>query len=282
MQIHILTVPYDSGHYNTRMGAGPLHLLHRGLEIVLQDSGHQVVIEELKPARSFHAEIATAFDLQRQVAERVSALAPNNVFPLVLSGNCNTSVGTLSGIGAESIGVIWFDAHVDFNTPETTVGGFLDGMGVAMATGRCWRALTAQVSGFVPLADERMLYVGARDIGASEQRNLEQSKITLLQTSQIHQSGMRAALASALAQLPTDIQRVYIHLDLDVLDPSIAPANEYAAADGLLVDDMRQAIQLIRERYTIAAAGVASYDPSFDIQYQLSAAAFQLIQDIVA
>jgi arginase len=282
MQIHILSVPYDSGHYNTRMGAGPPQLLQRGLIAVLEDAGHHVVSEELEPSRPFRAEIATAFDLQRQVAERIRTCAPNNAFPLVLSGNCNTAVGTLSGIGVETIGVIWFDAHVDFNTPETTTGGFLDGMGMAMATGHCWRALTAQIPGFVPLADERVIYVGVRDVGAAEQQNLDQSKLIVIQAEHIHERGMVAALAPALTQLPIDTQRVYIHLDLDVLDPSIAPANAYAAADGLLVDDVRSAIQLLRERYIIAAAGVASYDPSFDSQHQLSYAAFQLVQDIVA
>ena len=282
MHIHILSVPYDSGHYNTRMGAGPLHLVQRGLITMLQAAGHQVVIEELRPSRLFRAEIATAFDLQRQVAEQILTLAPSNAFPLVLSGNCNTAVGTLSGLGVETIGVIWFDAHLDFNTPETTTGGFLDGMGMAIATGRCWRALTAQIPGFVPLADDRVIYIGVRDIGATEQPNLEQSKVTLIEARQIHESGMVAALTPAWTQLPIDIQRVYIHLDLDVLDPSIAPANGYAVADGLLVDDVRSAIELIRERYEIAAAGVASYDPSLDAQQQLSSAAFELIQDIVA
>jgi arginase len=282
MHIHILTAPYDSGNYNTRMGGGPLRLVQLGLETILQAAGHQVVIEEIKPARPFRAEIATAFDLQHQVAGRIQALGPDTTFPLVLSGNCNTAIGTISGIGADTLGVIWFDAHVDFNTPETTAGGFLDGMGVAIATGRCWATLAAQVPGFVPIADERVLYVGSRDIGSSEQTNLDRSRITLIKAAQIHEAGISAALAPALRQLQTYTQSVYVHLDLDVLDPSLAPANEYAAANGLTLEDMLAAIQLIREHFAVVAAGVASYDPKFDLQNRLAQAAFQLIQAVIA
>lgn len=281
MKIHILTVPYDSGYYNTRMGAGPHQLIHLGLENVLQAAGHQVIIEEITPSHPFRAEIATAFELQRQVAIRIQSLNLGDMFPLVLSGNCNTAVGTLSGIDMETIGVIWFDAHVDFNTPETTTGGFFDGMGVAIATGRCWAAMASQVPGFVPIADERVLYVGVRDI-SSEQINLDRSQLTLVKAAQIHDIGIQAALAPALKKLQAYTQRVYIHLDLDVFDSSISPANEYAAADGLTLSEMHTAIQLIQEHCVIVAAGVASYDPSFDVRNRLAQAAFQLIQTIIA
>ena len=74
----------------------------------------------------FRAEIRTAFELLRALAERVRFAYNNGAFPLVLSGNCNGSLGTLAGIGSnDQTGIIWFDGHGDFNTPETTESGFL-------------------------------------------------------------------------------------------------------------------------------------------------------------
>src|SRR2546423_13798265 len=89
-------------------------------------------------------------------------------FPIVLAGNCNTAVGTLAGLGAESTGVAWFDAHGDFNTPETTTSGFLDGTAVAIITGRCWTQLACTVPEFAPIADERVCLIGTREVDALE------------------------------------------------------------------------------------------------------------------
>ena len=69
-------------------------------------------------------------------------------FPVVLAGNCNSYVGTLAGLETDRAGVSWFDAHGDFNTPETTTTGFLDGMGLAMASGRCWKAMPETIAWF--------------------------------------------------------------------------------------------------------------------------------------
>ena len=76
---------------------------------------------------------------------------PAERFPLVLAGNCNAAVGVVAGLGPGAA-VLWCDAHADFNTPETTTGGFLDGMGLATVTGRCWTSMAARVPGFVPVA----------------------------------------------------------------------------------------------------------------------------------
>jgi arginase family enzyme len=83
------------------------------------------------------------------------------VFPLVLAGNCNTAVGTLSGADPEGLGVVWFDAHGDFNTPETTTTGFIDGMGLAIAVGHCWKAMARGVSGFSPVLEENVVIGGS-------------------------------------------------------------------------------------------------------------------------
>ena len=128
MEIRLLLVPYDSGQRNVRMGAGPEHLCAAGLEKHLAAQGHQVDSEVIEPAsRNWRAEVQTSFELMRVVANHVRAARTARRFPVVLSGNCLAAVGVIAGLGPGT-GVIWIDAHGDFNTPQTTTSGFLDGM----------------------------------------------------------------------------------------------------------------------------------------------------------
>jgi arginase len=140
--VEILAVPYDSGHRGVRMGGGPEHLLRGGIEGKLADGRRQVRARIVEARSPFRAEIATAFELFRRVSERVGAAVEAGSFPLVLSGNCNNIVGVVAGLAGSSpdeVGIVWFDDHADFNTPETTTTGFLDGMGLAIAVGEVGR-----------------------------------------------------------------------------------------------------------------------------------------------
>lgn len=111
---------------------------------------------------SLLAEVATAFELDRLIATETRLAVEAGEFPLVLSGNCNSSVGTISGAGIGNLRVVWFDAHADFNTPKTTTTGFLDGMGLAIAVGRCWSGLASSIPGFSPLPEANVVLVGIR------------------------------------------------------------------------------------------------------------------------
>src|SRR5437762_6409044 len=126
MEIRLLLVTYDSGQRNVRMGAGPGHLRTAGLEAHLVGQGHEVDVQVIEPASmKWQAEVQTSFELMRAVAEHVSAARAVNRFPLVLSGNCLSAVGVIAGLGAQT-GVMWIDAHGDYNTPHTTKSRFLD------------------------------------------------------------------------------------------------------------------------------------------------------------
>src|SRR5687767_11752854 len=124
MKVQIIQVPYDSGQRSLRMGSGPEHFVQNGVEQILRDCGCDVYIECIEGQLPFRAEIKTAFELYRTLAERVASAYANGIFPLVLSGNCNSSLGTVAGVGADQLGIIWFDGHGDFNTPDTTESGF--------------------------------------------------------------------------------------------------------------------------------------------------------------
>ena len=256
--VHLIAVPYDSARRGERMGAGPLVLM-RELDARLRAEGRDVrtvVIEA--PSDSWRAEIRTAFELARGVAGAVRDAGAGGAFPLVLSGNCGpAAIGCVAGLDPAPA-VCWFDAHGDFNTPDTTTGGFLDGMPLATLTGHCWPALARGIAGLSPIDERSAVLIGARDLDPLEAVRLEASAIGRVAAARV-----RDDLPQALARIAAS-RRAYIHLDLDVLDPSEGRINLYAAPGGLSRADVVWAIERIAATMTPAAAALTSFDPAAD------------------
>jgi arginase len=276
MDIHLLSVPYDTARRGERMGAGPEHLLASGAAERLRARGHGVRVEGIAlPDDDFPAEIRTAFELQRAVAAGVRRAAARGSLPVVLAGNCNAAaLGILAGLRARNVGVLWFDSHGDFNTPETTIGGFLDGMALAMATGRCWVQLLEQLPGFEPVALSNVLLLGARDLDPMEASLLAESRVTLLRPADLD-----AGLVPALDWMRQHVRDVYVHIDLDVLDPAKhGRANALAAPDGLSVDQIVSALRMAAHRFRVRGAAFTAYDPAFDGDGRICRAALALLE----
>jgi arginase len=281
MNLQIIQVPYDSAHKNMRTGGGPDHFLQHGIEQVLRDGGHQVTSFRIESRASFTTEIATAFELNRLLAQQVSSAISSNLFPLVLAGNCNSCLGTTAGIGSDRLGVVWFDAHGDFNTPETTISGFLDGMGLVMLTGRCWQSLLRTIPGFSPISEANILHIGSRDLDAEEERLLQQSEIEII-TPQVGEGRILPAIGTALDRLRGKAARMYLHVDIDVLDTGEALPNHLAVPGGLAVEVVEEAIRMIKERFELCAGAVTSFDPSYDKGDQVLTAGIRIVQAFVA
>jgi arginase len=284
MNVQVFEVPYDSGRRGERMGAGPGRLLQNGLEDFLRTRGHAVQIEEIEAQAGFQTEIGTSFALYRSLAGQVRASCEQGRFPLVLSGNCGAALGSLAGLaalGERPLGIAWFDAHGDFNTPDTSTSGFLDGMGLATAAGLGWKSLALTIPGFRPISPTNILHIGGRDFDRPEEALLREQHVGLVSGPAVREKGIRAALAPQLEAICTRVQDVYVHLDLDVLDPVEAPANLFPVPGGLTVDEAVAALGLLRERLRIAGVGVASYDPSYDPEGKALWAAFRLIEAVV-
>jgi arginase len=265
--LQLLLVPYDSGHRGLRMGDGPDHLLRQGAGSALRGAGVEVQTEYVETANDFRTEIATHFELCAHVADRTARAVRAGRRPVVLSGNCGIALGTVAGLasaGLADVGVVWLDAHGEFNTPDTTASGFLDGMGLATLTGRCWRALAARVAGFVPVPDERVLLAGLRDLDEAEGGVLGASGVRVVRAESVRDEGLLAAIEPALAALARRVKRVYLHVDLDVLDPLVGRANALAPAGGLTHGELLEAVRLVGDRFALLAAGIASYDPAYD------------------
>src|SRR4051812_47138110 len=131
-EVALLTVPYDSGQRGRRMGAGPLHLLRAGAIARLEGTGKRVRHIPIELEDGFWTEVGAATRLQQMIAREVRAAPEPRV--IVLSGNCNSSIGTTAGVAQRQPSVVWLDAHPDFETPESTTSGFYDGQGLASLT----------------------------------------------------------------------------------------------------------------------------------------------------
>jgi arginase len=279
VRVELIAVPFDSGLHATRMGRGPYHLLALGIAEQLESLGAGVQVRHVEPPRNvFPSEIRMALELQRAVAHAVTDTAQRGVFPLVLSGNCNIAVGVVAAVRAVrgmSPTVCWFDAHADFNTPETTIGGFLDGMAVSMLTGHCWRELTAQVPGFAPIPEAHVLMLGTRDVDPLERDLLQASSIRIATLPAQPEADVDAIIAAA------GTPDLYLHLDLDALDASEGRANGYAVSGGLSRSDLFAAIDAIGSRGSIRAASITAYDPACDTDDRIGRIAIEAATRIV-
>lgn len=248
MKIQLVAVPYDSGRRGFRMGAGPEHLIRSGLPEALAADGHAVSAVTVESTAG--DDVRSAFDLAGQIAVQVGRARARGAFPVVLAGNCMASVGGFAGLDSVT-GMLWLDAHADLNTPDTSESGFLDGMALAVMTGRCWQSESAHVDGFAPLPDPELVLLGVRSVDAGEQAPL--ARVQVVQDAK--------ELAAALARMQR--AELYLHIDLDALDPSVLIANSYATAGGLSLETLRACIAEAHAKH-ISAVAFTAYDPAAD------------------
>ena len=273
MKTRVILSPYDSGHCRKRMGLGPERIFEAGLKPLFARMGVEFDSEAVAPDHPFPVEINSAFQLAGKISQRVNACREAGAFPIVLSGNCNASVGTVSGCGAETTGIVWFDGHGEATTPETTKSGFLDGMPISILVGRAWHTLAKTVRGFSPVPGNRIVLFGARDLEAAER--------TLLEESGVHQMATVDQLKRILPTLTKGVASIYVHVDLDVLDPSVATSNQWTPPDGISLETLVQSIEAVKHHAKIAALGIASYDPDVDQDGKALAAAVDVAEAVL-
>jgi arginase len=279
MRTQIIQVPYDSGYKNYRMGRGPGHIVRR-LKAEMNFPVDALGADGVEVQDRFALEVGTSFAVARELAEKVRDATGRGDFPLVLAGNCISCIGTLAGLGDPPPAIIWLDAHGDFNTPETTISGFLDGMALATAVGRCWCKLAATVPGFRPAPETQVVLLGARDFDVDERALLDRSAVSLIDAQRIRKDGLRAALEPLLSKIQTHTDRAYLHIDLDVLDPAEARVNHFAPTGGLTLAELLEIVSLVREHFALAATAITAYDPEYDEGEKAVKAAVDVIREL--
>jgi arginase len=264
MKIQIIQVPYDCGYKDVRQGRAPQYFLKNNLVRLLEEDGHRAGVVAIEAQSEFTLEIGTAFELNRLLSPAVSGAIAAGKLPLVLAGNCNSCLGSIAGINPDRLGVVWFDAHGEFNTPETTLSGFLDGMPLAIATGRCWKSVAGTIPGFAAVKDSNVILAGACDLDEEEQRQLAKSRINLIRSANRDDGEILESIEAALADLEDNLRGVYLHIDMDAFEITQGRANHYGATGGLSVELIESAIAAVKARFKIMAATVASFDPAGD------------------
>jgi len=270
-------VPFHAARRGLRSGAGPGALVERhDLRAVLGAAGHRVEIEEIDLPDDVVPEIARTFELNRHVAGAVCGAVSEGTLPLVLSGDCNACLGVTAGLSTQPLGVVWFDAHADFDTTDDNESGFFDVFGLAILTGTGWRAQRESIPGFRALPEDHVLLVGARDLEPYQRARLDASAIGRTSSEELR----AGALAECLRALRERGEAVYLHVDLDVLDPSEGTVNRWAAPGGLSADELVRAVELVGERFTIHAASLTAYDPSLDADGRVGRTAVRVAETI--
>jgi arginase len=282
MKIQIIQVPYDSGHRDLRQGFGPAHFIDHNLDGLLEADGHQIRKTRIDAKAEFTTEIGTAFELNRLLSGEVKTAVGSGLFPLVLSGNCNSCLGTIAGLNSAKLGVVWFDAHGEFNTPETTRSGFLDGMPLAMATGRCWKAILETIPGFVPVKESNVILIGARDLDREEEKQLQQSGVNVIGSEGVTRDNLLKQIEAALKMLQDRVTGIYLHIDMDALAIEEGAANHFGVFGGLKPELIETAITMVKRYLKIQAGTVASFDPTFDSNGKFLAAGIRCIRLIVS
>jgi arginase len=162
----------------------------------------------------------------------------------------------LAGLKPLRVGLVYFDAHADFNTPETTLSGMLGGMDVAVATGMCLTRLRLKAGLDPALATRYVVLGGLRDVDPLEQELLDRSDCEYLSVEDIRAASEAVDVQMKRLSRLTDV--VYIHVDMDVLDPSEVSGHPLTAPEGPTSEELARTVQKIFAWPKVAALGIAS------------------------
>ncbi|MFL6194265.1 MAG: arginase family protein [Thermoanaerobaculia bacterium] len=222
--LQILVVPFDVERRDTPMARGPHGLLQRGLADRLGDAGREVRLAESEVPEGL-GKLETVAEVGRWIAGAVAAAHEAGRFPLVLSGSCLASLGALTGMQRLGLdpAVVWIDAHGDFNTEETSVTGYWDGMALAGACGLALGEPRERI-GLRPLRAAAAVHLAGRAFDPPEAEAIRKRGLAVFPPEGISSAEPRLR---AVGDRP-----LYLHVDLDGLDLADAPAVGFPVPGG--------------------------------------------------
>lgn len=285
MDVNILGIPMDLGAGRRGVDIGPSALRNAHLGRVIRSLGHNVkdlgdIDVALPETLDKHAGTGLVFldpilEACRSTAQRLANL-PADIFPITLGGDHSISMGTVIGNalrgsakGQEAAvrsGLIWIDAHTDYNTPEISPSGNIHGMPVAHLTGRGNPALVGLGRGWT-VRPEDIVMIGIRSVDALERQLLREAGIKVYTMKDIDQQGITHITAETLERLG-DIGRLHISFDADALDPTVAPGVGTPVPGGLTYREGHLLMELLCESECVTSLDIVEVNPVLDTRNQ--------------
>lgn len=283
MKIDVISSPQSKGMM-TGDGGGPAVLIDAGLIDALRADGHDVSgprVAEV-PAPALGDEMAAIEASGAALASLVDAARARAAFCIVLEGDCTAAPAVVAGLGHDGrVGLLWIDSHGDFNTPETTPSGMLGGMPVAVATARCFPAWQRAVGIRTPLRDADIVLAGIRDLDPPERAALEASEVEVIESlGDAHVESRR--LATALARLAGNVDSLYIHVDVDVLNPETATGFTMPVPGGPTPEELAEMVALGMRTGKATALGIAAFNPPRDTDGRTTSAILHTVEAAVS
>lgn len=218
-----------------------------------------------------------------QLATKVEQILTSDNLPVVLGGDHSIAIGSFAGVSSyfrkqqESIGLIWFDAHADMNTPESTPSGNIHGMPLAALMGLGTPALT-NVAGFSPKLDPKLCaHVGARDIDAGERELIKKLGMRFFTMREIDERGMNACMDEAIAIASKGSAGYAVTFDVDVLDPGDAPGSGTLVRGGLTYREAHLGMEKIAEAGGMRSLEVVEINTALDVNNKTAELGVELI-----
>ncbi|HJR07244.1 MAG TPA: arginase [Pyrinomonadaceae bacterium] len=218
-----------------------------------------------------------------ELASEVQKVMRAGEFPIILGGDHSIAAGSVAGVASvlrdkgQSIGMIWFDAHADMNTPETTMSGNVHGMPLAALLGYGAPELT-HVAGFAPKLDPRYCaHIGARDLDPAERELIRKLGMRFFTMREIDERGMSACVDDAIAIAKQAPGGYFVTLDIDALDPGDAPGSGTVVRGGLTYRESHLALEKIAEAGGILAFEVVEINTALDINNRTAELGVELI-----
>jgi arginase len=293
LKIKIIEVPLDFGANRRGVDMGPSALRLAGLKESLQKIGHDpeeslprlnIPIQEFEsegnPKLKFLEPIASAC---ADLAERVELEADSGAFPLVVGGDHSIAIGTLAGLGSyyrkqnKSWGVLWIDAHGDFNTPETTPSGNIHGMSLAVSAGLGAKELTSIHGEFRKVDPANIVLMGVRDLDKGEKVNMKGAGVQVFTMSDIDRLGMAETVNFAVEYFKDRVDAVHVSFDIDSMDPRFAPGVGTPVGGGLTYREVSLLMETFARSGLVASAEVVEVNPILDVRNQTGALAVEAI-----
>jgi arginase len=280
-RVSLIGVPLDLGAGRRGVDMGPSAFRQADIHQVLRDLGYDVVdtgdvpvaVRETRdpgdPRLKYLKEIRATCEALR---DRVGKTLEEGRMPVVLGGDHSIAMGTIAGVSrfhrarGEKIGLIWFDAHGDMNTAETSPSGNIHGMPLAVVLGRGEPTLTG-LGGAAPMVEgDRAAVVGLRDVDIPERAQIKASGIGAFTMRDIDERGMRAVVEAAIERVTDGTVGIHVSFDLDGVDPALAPGVGTPSPGGLSFREAHLAMEMLADTGKVLSAELVEVNPMLDQQ----------------